>query len=416
MVEDRGVPDVMFGGTGEDQFTTVPNSLIRKEPNMTYTALGLLTTLMSNANGKWRSNNQILVKRKKITKYNLNKTLTELTELGYLKRIFYRGKGGRVMGSLWCYTWVSGHFDEEAICSRLSKYGMEIHDSVNNPMVDFPANRDSEGGETVQRKTGTRNTGTRKTGTRYLAPNKTNSNKTKRKKKNRRGQAAPSPTKNKSLKGSDPRHQKVVDHFFRRYKKIHGVDLVCDSSDFSQLKKLLKQVPEAKASFLCQTIHRFLDSPDPFHQKQGHPLRYWASNFNAFTTPDKIESSKSPNERVKDLVKSMAVPKLKELVYRTECIAGRDSVHPFLDLFEFVTNTQSKNLDYENPDGLWSKLGTGSLLLVEQYLDWIEEQDWIGSCSPAMFKSDSKLFLRFKQEWAKGEVMGRDPLTGKEVK
>ena len=411
MVEDQGVPDVMFGGTGEDQFTTVPNSLIRKEPDMTYTALGLLTTLMSNANGKWRSNNRILAKRKKITRYSLNKTLTELTELGYLKRVFYRGKGGRVMGSLWCYTWVPRTFDEEAICSRLSKYGMEIHNNVNNLMVDFPTNRDSKGGETVQRKTGTRNTGTR-----YLDTNKTNTNKTNRNKKNQRGQAAPSSTKNKSSKGADPRHQRVVDHFFRKYKEAHGVDLVCDDSDFRQLKKLLKQVPEAKTSFLCQTIHKFLDSPDPFHQKQGHPLRYWASNFNAFTAPDKIESSKSPNERVKELVQAMVVPKLRKLVYRTECIAGRDSVHPFLDLFEFVTNTQSKNLDYENPDGLWSKLGTGSLLLVEQYLDWIEEQDWIDQPSASMFQPGSKLFLRFKQEWAKGEVMGRDPLTGKEVK
>ena len=216
----------------------------------------------------------------------------------------------------------------------------------------------------------------------------------------------------------------MVDFFFSQYKKHRGVDLVCHDADFAQLSKLLKKLPDCKALDLCRSVKRFLTSPDKFHQGQSHPVRYWATNINAFL-PNSVSAGTSTSsegvrrvvtfqEKVEGLIHSAALPRLTGLMSHIQDITGEDSDLP-IELFRFVVEQQRQHLDFKNPDGLGAKLMTGPVGLLEQFIDWIEEQAWIESRSPALFNPQGKVFAKFRREWASNEAMGRDPLTGQMV-
>ena len=97
----------------------------------------------------------------------------------------------------------------------------------------------------------------------------------KEKKANRASNEAP----------SDPRLTPLKSFISEKFKAVRGCGMISDSSDWSKLSALLKSSREDPAYCLekLQTAWMaFLESEDQFHQKQGHPLRYWASNVNAF--------------------------------------------------------------------------------------------------------------------------------------
>jgi hypothetical protein len=62
-------------------------------------------------------------------------------------------------------------------------------------------------------------------------------------------------------------------------------NLVADKSDFKALKDLLaatRDKPAYASEKLAEYWNRFLSSNDPFHQRQGKPLRFFCLNINAF--------------------------------------------------------------------------------------------------------------------------------------
>jgi hypothetical protein len=67
------------------------------------------------------------------------------------------------------------------------------------------------------------------------------------------------------------------------YQKIRGIKLITEKSDWIALANMKKAFNGSVAlERLEKAWTDFLVSPDPFHQKQGHPLRYWSTNINAF--------------------------------------------------------------------------------------------------------------------------------------
>ncbi len=91
----------------------------------------------------------------------------------------------------------------------------------------------------------------------------------------------PKEPKKKKAAAEDPRRAPFIAFVFETRP-----DLVVGSSDFKELKDLLERTRD-KASYTTEKLqeywNRFLNSPDPFHRRQGKPLRYFCANINAFT-------------------------------------------------------------------------------------------------------------------------------------
>lgn len=86
-------------------------------------------------------------------------------------------------------------------------------------------------------------------------------------------------------KSGDPRQRVFSDFFLSEWQTVRGFKLVTDKADFVALTEMLKKTASDAAYGLAplqRAASRFIRSQDPFHLKQGHPLRYFASNINAF--------------------------------------------------------------------------------------------------------------------------------------
>jgi len=67
------------------------------------------------------------------------------------------------------------------------------------------------------------------------------------------------------------------------YLRARLCKLITDKSDWIQVNTMLRRT---NGTFSAEQLEKawtsFLESPSRFHQEQGHPLRWWASNLNAF--------------------------------------------------------------------------------------------------------------------------------------
>jgi hypothetical protein len=84
---------------------------------------------------------------------------------------------------------------------------------------------------------------------------------------------------------ADLRRTPFTDYFHEEYKAVHGRTLLTDKSDFMAVEAMMKKTANDAAYSikpLKEAAFRFIRSQDPFHLKQGHPLRYFANNVNAF--------------------------------------------------------------------------------------------------------------------------------------
>ena len=71
--------------------------------------------------------------------------------------------------------------------------------------------------------------------------------------------------------------------------KNRGVSLATNGSDCKTLQEMLKKLPNVPLETLQDAAISFIQSQNPFWRQQGHPLRYWAANINAFLGREKIQ-------------------------------------------------------------------------------------------------------------------------------
>jgi len=81
---------------------------------------------------------------------------------------------------------------------------------------------------------------------------------------------------------ADPRFQPLKVFFYEKYLKDRGVALDASGSAYAALKDLLKRQPDWSLEYLKGNASRYIRSKDQWHRGQGNPLRFWASNTNAF--------------------------------------------------------------------------------------------------------------------------------------
>ncbi len=84
---------------------------------------------------------------------------------------------------------------------------------------------------------------------------------------------------------SDPRHSSLKEFVEREYLRLRGCRMITDAADWTQFSGMLHKT-HADPAFGLEQLQAawtaMLTSSDTFHQRQGHPLRYWATNLNAF--------------------------------------------------------------------------------------------------------------------------------------
>lgn len=78
----------------------------------------------------------------------------------------------------------------------------------------------------------------------------------------------------------DLRKEPFVNFAFETYHAKYQT-LICDASDFRAVKELLAKC-DAPLEELKRRWTLFLSSTKPFHREQGHPLRWFCQNPNAF--------------------------------------------------------------------------------------------------------------------------------------
>jgi hypothetical protein len=76
-------------------------------------------------------------------------------------------------------------------------------------------------------------------------------------------------------------------------------------------------------------------------------------------------------------------------------------------LLDFHEDIQEKQKDV--PAGLLPS----PISIIQSYLEWIEDNDWISDRTVKLFSISHTLFKRFRREEAKKDNMERDPVTGK---
>jgi hypothetical protein len=84
---------------------------------------------------------------------------------------------------------------------------------------------------------------------------------------------------------ADARRRPFSEFFHAEFQRLRGVRLQTDASDWKSLDTLLKKTVDDQAfslEALKEMAGRFFTSDEDFHVQQGHPLRFFCSNINAF--------------------------------------------------------------------------------------------------------------------------------------
>lgn len=80
-------------------------------------------------------------------------------------------------------------------------------------------------------------------------------------------------------KKGHPRHQEVVDYFYRRFKERFDREYIGQAKDFTAISRLLKTMD---ADDLMARINRYLKDEEPFLVKNGHSMALLQTRINAY--------------------------------------------------------------------------------------------------------------------------------------
>ena len=132
-------------------------------------------------------------------------------------------------------------------------------------------------------------------------------------------------------------------------------------------------------------------------------------NYNAPSKKNPISASGAhPEEIIKRKLGGL------DKVFIENCYTPAKQIIPDLDkgklaqsLLDLHEDIQEKQKDI--PAGLLPS----PISIIQSYLEWIEDNDWISDRTVKLLSISHTLFKRFRREEAKKDNMERDPVTGK---
>lgn len=93
---------------------------------------------------------------------------------------------------------------------------------------------------------------------------------------------------------ADARRVPFRDFMFSELRRV-GIEPVPDVADWKQYESFLLKT-DGKPAFalerLCEYFARFVDSPNDFLRRQGHPIRYFCANVSGFMRDEKPKAQR----------------------------------------------------------------------------------------------------------------------------
>ncbi len=403
------IPDAI-NCTASSNFTQIPNDMLRN-PELSAKAKGILCLLLSNREG-WSSYITTIMNMMSDGETAIRSGLVELEEAGYLIRLRYREKKSKVYrGMVWCYTDYPYEFNMKSVEEILSKYNLEIYRKSGDLSI---WRKPTYGKPTYGKPT-------------YGKPpsNNTNNNNTNNNKNNNRdfsnqpiGRDYISP---EELLNIPPIKEKyITPTMFEKFWKLYPrkVDKgraktkweqICSKKDRPTWKEIKKAILAQRKSERWQRTE-FIPHPTTWlNQQRWLDDPEEMKNYNAPSKKPAVSASGiHPEEIIKKRLGSLAPAFTKNCYTPAKQIipdADRNRLtQSLLDLHEDIQEKQKKV-----PAGLLPS----PISIIQHYLEWIEDNDWINDRTVKLFDISHTLFQRFRREEAKKDNMERDPLTGK---
>jgi hypothetical protein len=332
--------------------------------------------------------------------------LAELEKAGYLARLRYREKKTKInRGMVWCYTDYPYEFNLESVEKMLDGYDLEIYQKKNevNPINGKPVNGKPVNGFSVNGKP---------------TSNNTNSNNTNNKKNNNRN--FENQPIEKLLNIPPIKERLITPSMFEKFWKLYPKKVdkgraktkwekLCSKKDRPTWKEIKKAILAQRKSERWQRTE-FIPHPTTWLNQQR-----WLDDpaeMKSYDVPFKKNpistSGIRPEEIIKKRLGSLASA-FTENCYTPakQIITDEDEgklARKLLSLYEHIQVIQS-NI----PPGLLPS----PISIIQNYLEWIEDNDWISDRTVKLLSVSHTLFKRFRREEARKDNMERDPVTGK---
>lgn len=392
------IPDAI-NCTASSNFTQIPNDMLRN-PKLSAKAKGILCLLLSNREG-WSSCIATIMNMMSDGETTIRSGLAELEKVGYLVRLRYREKKSKVCrGMIWCYTDYPHEFDLEFTKEMLDKYDLEIYQNSNETK---PTSWKSTCGFSTCGKTTTNNT---------------NSNNTNNKKNNNRN--FENQPIEKLLNIPPIKERLITPSMFEKFWKLYPrkVDQgraktkweqICSKKDRPTWKEIKKAILAQRKSERWQQTE-FIPHPTTWLNQQR-----WLDDpaeMKSYDMPFKKSPVSASGIRPEEIIKK-----------RLGSLASAFTENCYTPAKQIITDEDEGKLArkllslYEHIQAIQSNIPPGLLpspiSIIQNYLEWIEDNDWISDRTVKLLSVSHTLFKRFRREEARKDNMERDPVTGK---
>lgn len=410
------LPDIIFRWE-KQSFTQIPNEMLR-DPKMSAKAKGLLCLLLSNKEG-WYSYMETIQSMMSDGRASIQSGIKELEEQGYLLKLRYRAVSGKkpYKGSIWGCTSEKGMFDLEYIKKTVEKAGFELEIPCKyTPLVS--TTRLSTCGLSTSRLSTCR----------FQAPNNTNSKNINF--KNTNSSSVANHTKEKEIKSSPPvKDRFITPSMFEKFWSLYPkkVDKGKAKTKWSQLCKkpdrptwlTIKSAIEAQKKSARWQDSKFIPHPTTWLNQQrwlddpAEMIDYGEIN-NKITTP-----SNQNKQTIEEIIEDQFRHSHLKRVFIAECcnpaisifhsreIEKESLIRAIIRLYESIDDTQKQKVPIST-----RALLPSPMVIVSDYLAWIEDNDWISSRDSKLLDISHPLFKRFCREAARQDNMERNPVTG----
>ena len=399
-----------------DNFTQIPNEILRN-PELTAKAKGILCLLLSNQNG-WKSHITTICGMMADGKTAIDSGLKELEKHGYLKRLAYREKNTKIRrGTMWCYTNDPKKFESDKILELLDYYGLELVYPINlKPRTRFSSSGFSSSGFSSSGKPAPNN----------IKVNNTNFNNI--------SFSQPS-VKKKILSDLENETNKFGSSIERNsgssIKEINipFLHLAEKLAGIIQTNKNIKVTPSRLTSWAGE-IGKLSRIEGVQPQRIDQALDWYAENIGGKYIPV-IESGSSLRNKFIKLEEAMkragyspnptkqrSISPKRIIKQQFGSLSGSFEKSCYLPAKDLIPNLQGKADKAELAKSLidrfkvidqkWDTLppekkslsDLGPMTVLQRFIEWLGDQDWITNKDPRIFRND-KIFNSFYSEYVR---------------
>jgi len=387
--KEKRLPD-LINAAPKTNFTMVPNAILRN-PEMSAVAKSILMLTLSNKEG-WTSYTNVIGTMMKEGKFARENGIRELEQLGFLRRIYYCDPKTKLLtGSFWCVSSTAGDFDEEAIEQRLEKQHVL---RCNKPGPDRP--------QADVREMGHSSPGQRTIGDQPLK---------------RPIEKRPKENIKKGFFDTledflflfpiawqkDPEfNAAAAEYFHHRELQPKGFSQLAGKQASNKLKRFTMEVATAA---LLEAVEKKWTGVFPESIQGGAPAKETLPKASKCCRPEDIIAKAFPNRYSQDRFLKYCFHPAVRTMAGSDPKQNMQLARNLITLYQHIADQQSKTRDN---DHRWEPIK-----IIQYYVDWIDEQDWITSKGAYLFAPGATVFDRqFRTEMAELHTYWHDIITG----